>query len=1015
MRTLIFTLMLMAVNCLGAPQPGVWLNSWDTNRGVLPVFGLNNLSISNRIAGPGGGTNWDFFGIGASTVARLLDITNAGTGLFVLKNNGFATGLLTVDNQTNTGTLDVAGAVTSYGELDALNGYGLAGGGSVTGAGMKIDYATASKLAAYDANKILTNSIYSDADIAALIPGSLTAGYSNRISVPIVSQYSGDATNVRIPITLTSSDINFGIVQADGDDIIPIGVDGKTRLAFYLKSITATNCQIVAVIPFLPHDTTQTIYVDYGNASATITGSLNAALTNTISVTNWTVLRCLFNEGSGTNIVDSGGAFTNGSLGVVNGVWSATGSPGPNGTNTGFNGPVLTLPASSGYALATNANALSHFGIPAWTMRMWVQFTNIDNNFDFLMQKPVNGLTTWYGILARNKNFKLQGYTSSDGNTSFAGTTVITNGIWYHVVATVGPTGHRLYVNGKLDMFTNAPYAGIDSTLANGKPFIINGDNRNGTPAANTTGIKVGPVQMDYHEWTFDEVSYDFNFWGTPVPVTEQRKWVHGGQLPAALVLPTNICNEASQILSSYDHQWKVLYSDVLEQKVYLAEGQMNGPYVAVGSVLGGGVGGESKAVGHSFSLDDGNGRIYCYWMDTTNYNVKWSSSIDGGHTFGNTSGTITISNQFINARTTSVGSQGNVSMTRLTEGPFAGQFVLVTDMKNPVGTLFWDWVFIGTNYFGTFAVQNNGYPITNASFYVTGNLSDPSSVYWFDGRYQLLMQDGYSSAPTWITRISTTDFSTWRAEGGGLELNDQTLAFDQVGDVRYLNYAGSCSMLYTLVNNQYGNSGYPQIGRPLPGFCGIATYNGTREQLWRNGAVSVRGNIVSGVNPPLSLGALNNAFVSSASSNTFSGSIGIGTLSPAAKLDVQGNVTVTGGETNKGTTTFPTNNAAHTTIAPTGLHTVALGKGWTNDLGARADLILSVKLVDAVTGDPAIAFTNTVTGEAWTNNIIFGAVASVQYTITIPDLSPSDYGSFTDLSGAGASVTILNSWWKLK
>jgi len=122
-----------------------------------------------------------------------------------------------------------------------------------------------------------------------------------------------------------------------------------------------------------------------------------------------------------------------------------------------------------------------------------------------------------------------------------------------------------------------------------------------------------------------------------------------------------------------------------------------------------------------------------------------------------------------------------------------------------------------------------------------------------------------------------------------------------------------------------------------------------------------------------------------------------------------------TGPLTNRSSVYLPTNTAPVATIAPTGLHTVALGKGWTNDLGARADLILSVKLVDAVTGDPAIAFTNTVTGEAWTNNIVFGAVASVQYTITIPDLSPSDYGSFTDLSGTGASVKILNSWWKLK
>jgi hypothetical protein len=111
----------------------------------------------------------------------------------------------------------------------------------------------------------------------------------------------------------------------------------------------------------------------------------------------------------------------------------------------------------------------------------------------------------------------------------------------------------------------------------------------------------------------------------------------------------------------------------------------------------------------------------------------------------------------------------------------------------------------------------------------------------------------------------------------------------------------------------------------------------------------------------------------------------------------------------------MPTNTASFNTVAPAALHSVTLGKGWTNDLGARADLVLSVKLTDAVAADPALAFTNTTTGEAWTNTITFGAVASVQYTIVIPDIAPSDTGSFTDLSGVGSSVSILKAWWKLK
>lgn len=135
-----------------------------------------------------------------------------------------------------------------------------------------------------------------------------------------------------------------------------------------------------------------------------------------------------------------------------------------------------------------------------------------------------------------------------------------------------------------------------------------------------------------------------------------------------------------------------------------------------------------------------------------------------------------------------------------------------------------------------------------------------------------------------------------------------------------------------------------------------------------------------------------------------------MGNLNVATNVVVTNNLTVLGVGS-----VMATNTAAHTTVSPANLHNVALGKGWTNDLGARADLVLSVKYVDAVTGDPSLAFTNSITGEAWTNTFAFGIVGTMQELVTIPDLSPNDRGSFTDLSGAGSSVTILNAWWKLK
>lgn len=142
----------------------------------------------------------------------------------------------------------------------------------------------------------------------------------------------------------------------------------------------------------------------------------------------------------------------------------------------------------------------------------------------------------------------------------------------------------------------------------------------------------------------------------------------------------------------------------------------------------------------------------------------------------------------------------------------------------------------------------------------------------------------------------------------------------------------------------------------------------------------------------------------------TFDASVPLGNVgSRWSRLDV---ITIT----NYATVYIPTNNAPMKTIAPANLHSITIGKGWTNDLGARADMVISFSKSDAVGGNPALAFTNSVTGEAWTNTITGGIVITIQDTIVIPDISPNDRGSFTDVStGAGSAMAIRTAWWKLK
>lgn len=132
--------------------------------------------------------------------------------------------------------------------------------------------------------------------------------------------------------------------------------------------------------------------------------------------------------------------------------------------------------------------------------------------------------------------------------------------------------------------------------------------------------------------------------------------------------------------------------------------------------------------------------------------------------------------------------------------------------------------------------------------------------------------------------------------------------------------------------------------------------------------------------------------------------------------LGTNGLVVASGTSNWLGGISFVASNAApFSTVAPSGLNTITMNQRWTNNFNRRGDLLLNVTITDAATGVPILGFTNTITGESYTNSPNFGITGSPTYGIPYLDISPGDYGSISNYStGTGTSITINSVWWKL-
>jgi hypothetical protein len=85
------------------------------------------------------------------------------------------------------------------------------------------------------------------------------------------TQNSNNLSNYQVLVVLdTASLISAGKMRSDGGDIRFTDSDGKTQLSYWIESgVNSANTRVWVKVPFIPASSTKTIYLYYGNPSAT--------------------------------------------------------------------------------------------------------------------------------------------------------------------------------------------------------------------------------------------------------------------------------------------------------------------------------------------------------------------------------------------------------------------------------------------------------------------------------------------------------------------------------------------------------------------------------------------------------------------------------------------------------------------------------------------------------------------------------------------------------------------------
>lgn len=248
--------------------------------------------------------------------------------------------------------------------------------------------------------------------------------------------------------TLTDYQVNLtvdyvsGKMNSDFSDLRFTNSTGS-ELSYWIQSYTAsTSAKVWVKVPRIPASGTETIYVYYGNSTATTTSNVDNTFIRVIDgiapvgYGAWNL-----DEGTGTAVADSSGRANTG-----------TASGGPTWVNGKF-GKALSFDGTDDYVYT--AKQFTPAGTIPYSISVWFRATVADGNMMVTFETYQTGTTCsqhsnkmWIGT---GSKLYFGVWTTADRSIATAG--AVTDGNWHHAVGTYNATAQTtyLYVDGNFN------------------------------------------------------------------------------------------------------------------------------------------------------------------------------------------------------------------------------------------------------------------------------------------------------------------------------------------------------------------------------------------------------------------------------------------------------------------------------------------------------------------------------------------------------------------------------------